>query len=84
MRDIYNDAWAENWGFVRLSDTELSHLAKGLRPMLEPSLATIVEVDGEPREQAVAIGMSDGLVVEVVGGLDSGDVVLDKEIRKIE
>ena len=43
-----------------------------------------VALDGEPREQAVAIGMSDGLVVEVVGGLDSGDVVLDKEIRKIE
>ncbi len=43
-----------------------------------------VDVDGEPREQAVAIGMSDGLVVEVVGGLDSGDVVLDKEIREIE
>ena len=30
-----------------------------------------VDVDGEPREQAVAIGMSDGLVGEVVGGLGS-------------
>ncbi|MDA0334743.1 MAG: efflux RND transporter periplasmic adaptor subunit [bacterium] len=42
------------------------------------------EIDGEPREQAVGIGMSDGLHVELTQGLDSGDVVLDKEIREIE
>lgn len=38
----------------------------------------------EPEERAVDIGMSDGISVQVVGGLDSGDVVLDKEIREIE
>jgi len=45
-------------------------------PATEPEL--------EPAEQAIEIGMSDGINVEVVSGLDSGDVVLDKEIREIE
>jgi len=38
----------------------------------------------EPEERTIQIGMSDGISVEVVSGLDSGDVVLDKEIREIE
>ena len=38
----------------------------------------------EPEERAIDIGMSDGISVQVVGGLDSGDVVLDKETREIE
>ena len=38
----------------------------------------------EPEERPIQIGMSDGISVEVVSGLDSGDVVLDKEIREIE
>lgn len=38
----------------------------------------------EPEERPIQIGMSDGINVEVVSGLDSGDVVLDKEIREIE
>jgi HlyD family secretion protein len=42
------------------------------------------EPDGAPQEQAVSIGMSDGLHAELTHGLDSGDVVLDKEIREIE
>ncbi|MBT3346062.1 MAG: efflux RND transporter periplasmic adaptor subunit [Gemmatimonadetes bacterium] len=43
-----------------------------------------VDAEATPEEQDIEIGMSDGLTVEVVAGLDSGDVVLDKEIREIE
>lgn len=40
--------------------------------------------DASPLERAVDIGMSDGMHVQLLSGLDSGDVVLDKEIREIE
>ena len=46
--EIFNDAWSENWGFVPFTQAEFKHLAKGLKPLLDPSLAAIVEVDGEP------------------------------------
>ncbi len=42
------------------------------------------DAEAAPQERDIEIGMSDGLTVEVVAGLDSGDVVLDKEIREIE
>lgn len=42
------------------------------------------DAESEPEERVVEIGMSDGLTVEIVAGLDSGDVVLDKQVREIE
>ena len=45
---IFNDAWADNWGFVPLSEAETEHLAKSLKPLLEPRLVSIVSLRGEP------------------------------------
>jgi hypothetical protein len=45
---IFNDAWANNWGFVPLTDTETDYLAKSLKPLLDPRLVSIVEWKGEP------------------------------------
>jgi hypothetical protein len=46
--EIFNDAWSENWSFVPFTKAEFRHLAKGLRPLLDPRLAAIVEMNGEP------------------------------------
>ena len=48
LKRIYNDAWTENWGFVPLTDAELDAMARDLKPILEPRLASFVEVNGEP------------------------------------
>jgi len=45
---IFNDAWLNNWGFVPLTETETDHLAKSLKPLLDPRLVSIVEWNGEP------------------------------------
>ena len=45
---IFNDAWADNWGFVPLSEAETEHLAKSLKPLLDPRLVSIVSLRGEP------------------------------------
>lgn len=47
-KDIYNDAWADNWGFVRLTDAEFQKVAKGLKPMLDPEYCYVVEIGGKP------------------------------------
>lgn len=47
ITDIFNDAWAGNWGFVPLTEAETEHLAKSLKPLLDPRLVSIVEVRGE-------------------------------------
>jgi hypothetical protein len=48
IRDLFNDAWCENWGFVPFTPAEFKHLSKGLKPFLDPKLGAIVEVRGEP------------------------------------
>jgi GNAT superfamily N-acetyltransferase len=44
---IYNEAWERNWGFVPLTDHELEHYAKELKPILDENWAMIAEKDGE-------------------------------------
>lgn len=46
--DIFNDAWAGNWGFIPFTDAEMRQIAKGMRPLVRPPLNFIAEVDGEP------------------------------------
>lgn len=48
VRDIYNSAWERNWGFVPMTGAEITHMAKQLKPVVEPKLCAFAEVDGEP------------------------------------
>jgi GNAT superfamily N-acetyltransferase len=45
--EVYNAAWARNWGFVPLTDNELAHMAKELKPILDEDFALVAEKDGE-------------------------------------
>ena len=46
--EVYNAAWERNWGFVPLTDNELKHYAKELKPILDENWALIAEKrDGE-------------------------------------
>lgn len=47
MREIYNDAWSRNWGFVPLTEAEIIRLAHDLRPLIRPKLIHFAEIDGE-------------------------------------
>lgn len=53
VMEIFNDAWSENWSFVPFTDAELKHMAKGLKPLLDPRLTAIVEHEG----RAVGFGI---------------------------
>jgi GNAT superfamily N-acetyltransferase len=46
--EVYNSAWSSNWGFVPLTDHELTHMAKELKPVLDEDFACVAETaDGE-------------------------------------
>jgi GNAT superfamily N-acetyltransferase len=57
VRNIFNQAWSQNWGFIPLSKEELEELAKDLKLILDPKVAHIAEIDGEP--VAFSIGLPD-------------------------
>ena len=48
VKEIYNAAWEDNWGFVPMTDHEFDHIAKEMKAILRPELVLIAEVKGEP------------------------------------
>ena len=46
--EVYNESWANNWGFVPMSEQEVSYMAKSLKRILVPELALFAEVYSEP------------------------------------
>jgi hypothetical protein len=48
IKEIYNSAWSQNWGFVPMTDAEFEHMAKEFRPVVDPDLCLIAEVEGKP------------------------------------
>lgn len=46
--EVYNAAWERNWGFVPLSEEEVRHYAKDLKPILDENWTMIAETaEGE-------------------------------------
>jgi ribosomal protein S18 acetylase RimI-like enzyme len=46
IRQIYNAAWAENWGFVPMSQKDMADTVKELKPFLRPEGTCIIEENG--------------------------------------
>ncbi|MDX1617538.1 MAG: GNAT family N-acetyltransferase [Balneolaceae bacterium] len=55
VREIFNKAWADNWGFIPLTREELAAVAKDFKFILDPNFAHIVEMDGRPIAFSVAL-----------------------------
>ncbi len=47
VKEVYNKAWAPNWGFIPMTDEEIDNLAKELKPLVEDSLVLFAEVEGK-------------------------------------
>jgi hypothetical protein len=47
IKEIYNDAWENNWGFVPMTDREIDMMAKELKQIVIPELALFGEIDGK-------------------------------------
>ena len=47
MRDIFNDAWENNWNFVPFTREEFKAVGKELLMLLPPDFIQIAEIDGQ-------------------------------------
>ncbi len=48
LREIYNQAWQNNWGFVPFTEKEFKFMTHELKPILLPELVWLAEIRGEP------------------------------------
>jgi GNAT superfamily N-acetyltransferase len=53
--EVYNEAWADNWGFVPPTDAEIEFHAKILKEVLDEDWAYIAEKDGDPVGAALTL-----------------------------
>jgi GNAT superfamily N-acetyltransferase len=47
-RQVFDQAWAKNWGFVPLTDEEWDFMATEFRPLLHPDLVLLAEIENKP------------------------------------
>ena len=55
IREIYNDAWERNWGFVPMTDKEFQFAAEGMKQVLLPEYAYVAEHEGKAVGFALAL-----------------------------
>ncbi len=48
FKEVYNSAWAKNWGFIPLTDEERVFLGNNLKPVVVPDMTIIAEKGNEP------------------------------------
>ena len=84
--DIYNAAWEKNWGFVPMTESEIEHYAKELKPIMDENWAMVAETkDGEA--VAVALTLPDyNQVLKKLNGrlLPFGWITALRERKKID
>jgi hypothetical protein len=55
MRDIFNDAWSENWGMVPFTRAEFAEVGKAMALLIDDDFVQIAEVDGEPAAMIICL-----------------------------
>jgi hypothetical protein len=53
IRDIFEDAWSENWGYIPFTPAEFTELGKNLKFLVDSESVRIAELDGEPAAMIV-------------------------------
>ena len=48
LMEMGNQSTHDNWGYVPVSEDEAEDLAKGLKPIVDPDLILIAEIEGRP------------------------------------
>ncbi|UCD59113.1 MAG: GNAT family N-acetyltransferase, partial [Candidatus Hydrogenedentota bacterium] len=48
VKEVYNNAWSKNWGFVPLTEAEIDDFANHMKHLVIDELAYIGELDGKP------------------------------------
>jgi len=69
LRDIFNDAWSENWGFVPFTKEEFGAVGKELFMIVPPDFTWIAEADGEPAAFIVMIPNLNEAIADLNGKL---------------
>jgi hypothetical protein len=66
--DVYNAAWERNWGFVPMSKAEFVHMARDMKPLINPRYAFAADVDGRTVAFMLAVPDYSGVLQRIGNG----------------
>jgi len=69
MREIFNDAWSNNWGFVPFTEAEFNAVGKELLMLVPAEFIRIAEVDGRPAAFIVMLSNINEAIADLDGRL---------------
>ena len=69
LRDIFNDAWSENWSFVPFTKEEFDAVGNELMYVVPEDLAVVAEVDGRPAAFIVMVPNINEIIADMGGKL---------------
>jgi len=52
---VFNQAWKNNWGFVPFTEAEAEHMAREMRPIIDPRMTLIAEVGDQPAAFVICV-----------------------------
>lgn len=85
LRDIFNDAWSQNWGFVPFSKEEFSELGNSLRLFIRDDFVQIAEIEDRPVAFAVVLPNLNEVLNELNGNLlPFGWIHMIKRVKKAD
>jgi len=65
--DIFNDAWSDNWGFVPMTEAEITALGNNLKILVSGDYIAIAEYRGKPAAMAVSLPDINGWIKDLNG-----------------
>lgn len=68
IRQVYNDAWSKNWGFVPMTEAEFRHTADDLKQILDPEVALLAFIGERPVAFVVALPDINEILIKIRNG----------------
>ena len=86
IKEVYNNAWSRNWGFVPFTDEEIDHIAGDLKDIADEDLMYFAEKDGKPIGFSVTLPNINEIMAKIPDGklLPTGIFKLIFGIKKIK
>ncbi len=68
MKQVYNNAWSRNWGFVPFTDAEFDYIADGLKDIADPDFLLMAEKDDKPIGFSVILPNINEILADIPNG----------------
>jgi hypothetical protein len=69
LRDIFVDAWSQNWGFIPFTTEEFNHLGQDIKLLVNKDLVRIAEVNSTPAAMIVVLPNVNEVIQDLNGRL---------------